>query len=70
MSSKEFSRRYHVERVPTVVVVDDRGNLVAPPIVGLVSEDFYSVYLDHAIEAGRLRMRSAPRQGGAGAAPR
>lgn len=70
MSSKEFSRRYRVERVPTVVVVDDRGDPVVPPLVGLVSEDFYSLYLDQAVEAGRLRMRTPPRHGGAGAAPR
>jgi len=67
---KAFSLRYRVELVPTVVVVDDRGELVAPPIVGLLSDDFYGSYLEQAVQAGRLRMRNAPRQGGAGAAGR
>ena len=64
---KDFSRSYRVERVPTVVVVDDHGEPVAPALVGLVSEDFYDTYLYQAVEAGRARMRSTPRQRGAGA---
>ena len=67
---KAFSLRYRVGIVPTVVVVDDRGELVAPPIVGLLSDDFYGSYLQQAIEAGRVRMRTAPRQGGTGGAGR
>ena len=66
----DFSRLFGVRRVPTVVVVDHRGTLLAPPVVGLLSEDFYGFYLEQAIEAGVAKLRAAPGQGGADAAPR
>ena len=65
-SPATFSRRYRVKRFPTVVVVDDRGEPVAPPVVGLIADDFYGVYLEQAVEAGLLRMRAPRAQGGAG----
>jgi thioredoxin-related protein len=53
----QFARRYRVTRVPTVVVVDHDGNPLAEPIVGLPAEDFYRAYLQHAIDAGHLRLK-------------
>jgi thioredoxin-related protein len=67
---KDFSRRYRVKRVPTVVVVDDRGELLAPPVVGLLSEHFYGLYLQQAMEAGLIKLRAAPDQRRPGAAAR
>jgi len=66
----EFSRRYGVNRVPTVVVVNHRGELLAPPVVGLLTEDFYGFYLEEAIAAGVAKLRAAASQGGAGDASR
>lgn len=61
-SQSEFSKRYQVKRVPTVIVMDDRGKPAASPIVGLGSADFYALYLQQAIEEGLIRMRSAQRE--------
>jgi len=58
VTHRELSQRYHVKKVPTVIVVDDGGKPVASPIVGLVAEDFYRLYLQQAIDEGLVRMRS------------
>ena len=53
----EFARRYDVRSVPTVLVVDPQGKALADPIIGLTSTDFYDLYLEQAIDAGRLALR-------------
>lgn len=52
-----LTRKYDVRSVPTVLVVDARGKLLADPIVGLSSPDFYSLYLEQAIDIGRVQLR-------------
>jgi hypothetical protein len=47
-----------VRLVPTVLVVDTRGEPVAAPIVGLLAPDFYQLYLEQAVEAGVLKLRA------------
>jgi thioredoxin-related protein len=54
---REFARRNAARRVPTLIVFDDRGERAAPPIVGLMGEDFYRLYIEQAIEAGLVRQR-------------
>jgi len=61
-SQSEFSKRYQVKRVPTVIVMDDQGKPAASPIVGLSSADFYALYLQQAIEEGLIRVRGAQRE--------
>jgi thioredoxin-related protein len=58
----EYARRMQVRLVPTVLVVDTRGEPAADPIVGLLAPDFYQLYLEQAVEAGLLRLR-APANG-------
>jgi thioredoxin-related protein len=53
----EFARRYDVRSVPTVLVVDAQGKPLAEPIIGLSSNDFYNLYLEQAIDAGRIALR-------------
>jgi thioredoxin-related protein len=53
----EFARRYDIKSVPTVIVVDARGKALAEPIVGIVTPDFYDLYLEQAIDAGRVKLR-------------
>jgi thioredoxin-related protein len=65
-SPAEFSRRYLVRRVPTVVVVGEGGELLAAPVVGLLLEDFYGLYLEQAVEAGLIKLRTARGQRRAG----
>jgi thioredoxin-related protein len=57
----EFARRYDVRTVPTVILVDGRGMALTDPLVGLNEADFYNLYLQQAIDAARLRLRTAPR---------
>lgn len=62
LSHSEFSKRYQVKRVPTVIVMDDQGQPAASPIVGLIAADFYALYLQQAVEEGLIRLRGAQRQ--------
>ena len=52
-----FAKRYSVRVVPTVIVVDYAGKALAEPLVGLLTEDFYALYLERAVDAGRNRLR-------------
>ncbi len=56
-TAREFARRFAVRSVPTVIVFDAGGQPASAPLVGLSSSDFYSLYLEQAVEAGLLKMR-------------
>jgi thioredoxin-related protein len=58
---REFARSHGVGRVPTLIVFDADGKPVAPPITGLLADDFYRLYIEQAVEAGLARMRRNPR---------
>ena len=60
-SQREIARRFEVKSVPTLIVVDATGNAVGSPIVGLLTADFYRLYIEQAIEAGLVQMRTSPR---------
>lgn len=60
-TQSEFSKRYQVKRVPTVIVMDDTGKPLASPVVGLMAADFYGLYLQQAIEEGLYGLRSRRR---------
>lgn len=57
VSHSDFAKRHRVKRVPTVIVADDKGKPVAPPIVGLMT-DFFALYLQHAVAEGLLKARN------------
>lgn len=59
ITHREFGRLYKVHHVPTIVVLDPRGEPLAQPIVGLLSDDFYRLYLEQAIEEGLFKLRAA-----------
>lgn len=54
---REYARSLGVKTVPTLIVFDANGERVAPPIIGLLADDFYRLYIEQAIEAGLARMR-------------
>ena len=60
-SQREVARRYEVKSVPTLLVVDAAGQPVGQPIVGLLTADFYRLYIEQAIEAGLIHMRTSAR---------
>jgi thioredoxin-related protein len=51
-----FAKRYEIGAVPTVIVVDPHGKVLSDPIVGLAAPDLYRLYLEQAIDNGRLAM--------------
>jgi thioredoxin-related protein len=55
--AREFFRKYEVRAVPTVIVVDAQGKLLADVIVGLNVPDFYNLYLEQAIDVARAQLR-------------
>lgn len=55
--SDEFSKRFRVYVTPTVLLVDAKGTELVPRIVGIENDEFYSAYLEEAIEVARGRMR-------------
>lgn len=54
----EFSEDYSVSMVPTIVLVDAKGNRIAPSIVGIANSHYYSHELDQAINKSTLKIRS------------
>jgi thioredoxin-related protein len=54
---RAYARSLGVKTVPTLIVFDANGERVAPPITGLLADDFYRLYMEQAIEAGLTRMR-------------
>ncbi len=58
-SARDFARRFGVRSVPTVIVFDAFGAPASSPMVGLAASDFYSLYLEQAVEAGVTKMRAA-----------
>lgn len=53
----DFARSHGVRRVPTLIVFDAAGNPAAPPIIGLLNDDFYRLYIEQAVDAGVVKMR-------------
>ncbi|GLW60661.1 hypothetical protein Hthe01_10100 [Hydrogenophilus thermoluteolus] len=54
-----FARAMKGTLTPTVVVVDGDGKPLAPPLIGLPDESFYSYYLEQLIEDGEAQLRHA-----------
>lgn len=54
---RAFARSHGVKRVPTLIAFDAEGKPVAPPITGLLADDFYRLYIEQAVEAGQVKMR-------------
>jgi thioredoxin-related protein len=56
-SPKELAAHYHVRVAPTVLLLDGRGELLAPPLVGGDTSGMYGAYLDSALEEAARRLR-------------
>ena len=54
---RAFARSHDVRKVPTLMVFDADGKPVGPPLTGLLTQDFYQLYIEQAIEGGLTRMR-------------
>ena len=59
VSHRAVASRYRVSLSPTVMVVDPTGKLLASPIVGLLTVDFYGAYLEDALARAAERVARA-----------
>jgi len=59
VTHREFARRYNIRSVPTVITFTSSGQQVSEPLVGLLTADFYNLYLHRQIDDGRLFIRRA-----------
>lgn len=57
VESRQFSRRYQVKATPTVLMLDERGQPLAQPLVGSGMAGFYGAYLDNALDAARQKLK-------------
>jgi hypothetical protein len=54
---RQFAGENGVRFVPTIMVFDTEGNLLAKPVVGLGTIDYYGEHLDQAINQGLAKVR-------------
>ncbi len=54
---REFARAQKVRQVPTLIAFDADGKRVSPPIIGLLGDEFYRLYIEQAIEARITKMQ-------------
>ena len=59
-----FAALHAVRLVPTVLVLGARGELLAAPLVGFGSADYYGYYLEERIAAGLAKVRREPQRSG------
>lgn len=52
-----LSRQYGYRLVPTVLLLDGKGRLLAKPVIGLTTVDYYGMYLDEAIDTAVAKIR-------------
>lgn len=55
---RAFAKKHEVRRVPTLIVFDADGKAVGQPLTGLLTRDFYQLYIEQAIEGGLAKMRA------------
>lgn len=57
VSPRKFANRFSYRMVPTVMLFDSKGRLLAKPLVGLTTVDYYGMYLDEAIDTAIAKVR-------------
>ena len=55
-----IASRYRARLSPTVIVVAGDGAILAGPLVGLMSVDFYGAYLERALDDAQRKLSSRP----------
>jgi thioredoxin-related protein len=53
----DFARSRGVNAMPTVMLLDPRGQTLAEPLVGFRGGDYYGYFLDQRIDAALARLR-------------
>lgn len=50
ISARDFAKGLNVRFYPSVLLLDEEGQSLTEPLVGISSRDFYGFYLDQAID--------------------
>ena len=50
LDAQDFAEKYQVSVTPTVMLMDSKGEVLAPKILGINTVELYSAYLDQAID--------------------
>ena len=58
-TSAALAKRFDVDFTPTVLLVDSSGELLAKPLVGIWSRDYFGGFLDARIDTAVNRIRQA-----------
>lgn len=58
VSHADFARLHGISLTPQILFMDPAGKELVPALVGLTTPDFFSGYLDEAINAALARMRA------------
>ena len=53
VSADDFSERFSIQVTPTLVFMDHKGNPLTKKMLGYNRSDFFSVYLDEAIDKAK-----------------
>jgi thioredoxin-related protein len=53
---RDIAADLRISMYPTVILVDATGKLLAEPLVGFTSPDFYGAYLDNRIDTAREKV--------------
>lgn len=57
-TAETLASRYTQGLVPTVLLLDGAGRILAKPVVGLTTVDYYGMYLDEAIDTALAKLRA------------
>lgn len=59
VSSSELASKYSIKITPTVLLLDNAGKPLHPPITGINTAEMYGFYLDRAIDQALARLKSS-----------
>ena len=59
-TGKDFAADYRATITPTLLFLDSNGAEIAERIVGISNLEYYSYYLNKAIESAKVRISAAP----------
>ncbi|MDH5572704.1 MAG: hypothetical protein OEY89_13140 [Gammaproteobacteria bacterium] len=52
-----LTQRYKISLAPTVILVNNNGQLLTEPLVGITTRDYYGGYLDQAIDEAFRKLK-------------
>lgn len=58
-SHERFADQQNIQLVPTVVLFDGQGKVLAKPLVGITTVDYYGMYLDEVIDQAVAKVRTS-----------